>query len=310
MKILITGGAGYTGSVLVPELLRQGHQVTVLDNFLYGQTSLLDCCFFENFTLIKGDARDKRILKESMKDADFILPLACLTGAPICQQNPEEAKAINHDAIKHILEIRSKSQKIIFPNTNSGYGIGQEGIFCTEKTPLNPVSLYGKLKVDIEKMILDAGESITLRLATVFGPSPRMRLDLLVNDFVYRAYFDRSIILFESSFKRNYLHINDVAGAYIHCIENFEEMKDQTYNVGLNDANLSKKELCQKIQNHLPHFKYIESEIGEDPDKRNYIVSNEKINKSGFTAKTDLDSGIKQLLKSFQIIKENRFSNV
>jgi len=240
IKILVTGGAGYIGSVLVPTLVERDYKVTVIDNFMYKQTSLLEICHRKNFTVINGDARDKKLISKHMKGADYIIPLACIVGAPACDRNPVAAKTINYDAIKMILELRNKNQRIIFPTTNSGYGVGQKGIYCTEKTPLKPVSLYGRLKVDIEKEILKAKNSITLRLATVFGTSPRMRLDLLVNDFVYRAVNDRFVILFESHFKRNYIHIRDVVKAFIHCINNFKKIKNKPYNIKLNSANLSK----------------------------------------------------------------------
>ena len=248
--------------------------------------------------------------RQGIKGVDFILPLACLTGAPACDRDPVSARNINLEAIKMLLKLRDKKQKIIFPTTNSGYGVGQEGIYCDENTPLNPISLYGRLKVEAEKAILEAGNAITLRLATVFGISPRMRLDLLVNDFVYRAVNDRFVVLFESHFKRNYIHIRDVARAFIHCLSKFEQMKDEPYNVGLDDANLSKLELCQEIKKQIPNLAIIESKVGEDPDKRNYIVSNAKLLKTGFRPKYSLQDGIAELIKGYQIIKRNQFSNV
>ncbi len=309
-KILITGAAGYIGSVLVPELLKEGYEVIALDNFMYGQTSLLECCSNQNFTIVKGDARNKNIISRYIKNVDYIIPLACLTGAPLCDKDPIGARIINLEAIKMILKLRNKNQKIIFPTTNSGYGIGQEGIYCDENTPLTPISLYGKLKVEAEKAILGDGNAITLRLATVFGTSPRMRLDLLVNDFVYRALKDKFIVLFESHFKRNYIHIRDVVRAFIHCLDNFETMKDEPYNLGLDDVNLSKLELCEEIKKQVPDFVFLESKIGEDPDKRNYIVSNSKIAKTGFQPKYSLADGIAELIKGYQILKINQFSNV
>lgn len=308
-KILVTGGAGYIGSVLVPELLREGYEIIVIDNFMYNQTSLLDYCYQKNFTIVRGDCRDEKLISKNLKGVDYIFPLACFTGAPISDKNPMEARATNLGAIKLILKLRDKSQKIIFPTTNSGYGIGQEGIYCDENTPLNPISLYGNLKVEAEKAVLEAGNSITLRLATVFGISPRMRLDLLVNDFVYRAVNDGFIVLFESHFKRNYIHIRDVARAFIHCLNNFERMKNQAYNVGLSKANLNKRELCQEIKKQIPKFVFIESKIGQDLDKRNYIVSNVKIEASGFKPKFSLQEGISELIKGYQIIKQYGFSN-
>ena len=310
MKILVTGGAGYIGSVLVPEILKNGHEVTVIDSFMYNQGSLLDCCYDEKLSVIRGDARDRKLVSEIIKDVDAIFPLACLTGAPICDRDPIAAKTVNFDAIKMILELRSKDQIIIFPTTNSGYGIGQEGIYCTEETPLNPISLYGRLKVEIEKAILEAGNCITLRLATVFGISPRMRLDLLVNDFTYRAVTDRFLVLFESHFKRNYIHIRDVAKAFVHSLENFDKMKDEPYNVGLSDANLSKWELCEEIKKQVPDFYFVEAEVGEDPDKRDYIVSNEKIEATGFKPDYSLQQGIAELIRGYQVIRRTNFSNI
>lgn len=310
MNILVTGGAGYIGSILVPTLLNEGHKVTVVDNFMYNQSSLLDCCYNKDLTVFRGDARDKKLISKCMKKTDMIIPLACIVGAPACDRDTTAAKTINYDAIKMILELRNKDQEIIFPTTNSGYGIGQKGVFCTEETPLNPVSLYSKLKVDIEKEILKAKNSITLRLATVFGISSRMRLDLLVNDFTYRAVTDRFVVLFESHFKRNYIHIRDVTKAFIHCINNFDEMKNEPYNVGLSDANLSKWELCEEIKKQVPDFYFIEAKVGEDPDKRDYIVSNEKIQSTGFKPGCSLSQGITELIKGYQIIRRHNFSNL
>ena len=310
MRILVTGATGYIGSVLVPTLLKRGYEVIAIDNCMYNQASLLDCCYDDKLTIIRGDARDKELISRYLKEVDAIFPLACLTGAPLCAKDPVGAKAVNLDAIKLILDLRSRDQIIIFPNTNSGYGIGEKGIHCTEETPLRPVSLYGKLKAEAEKLILDDGNSITFRLATVFGISPRMRLDLLVNDFTYRAVTDRFVVLFEAHFKRNYIHLRDVAKAFIHCLENFDKMKDEPYNVGLSEANLSKWELCEEIKKQVPDFYFVEAKIGEDPDKRDYIVSNAKIEATGFKPDVSLQDGITELLKGFQIIRRNQFSNV
>ena len=310
MNILVTGGAGYLGSVLVPDLLKEKHKVTVLDNFLYHQNSLLDCCHDRNLTIIRGDTRDEALVKRSLKDADVIFPLACLTGAPACALDVTAAQSVNWEAIRMIVKLRSRSQKIIFPTTNSGYGVGQKGKHCTEETPLKPVSFYGQLKVKAEQELLNAGEAVTLRLATAFGVSPRMRLDLLVNDFTYRALNDRFIVLFQAHFKRNYIHVRDVAKAFIHSLNHFDKMKGQPYNVGLSDANLSKTELCGEIKKKIPDFYFTESPIGEDPDKRDYIVSNERIEKTGFKPDVSLQEGIAELIKGYQVIRRNQYANV
>ena len=310
MKILVTGGAGYIGSILVPMLLNEGHEVTVLDNFMYKQTPLLDYCYNKRLAIINADVRDKALMKKFLETPDAIFPLACLTGAPLCTKDPLGARSINFDAIKSIEETRSKNQVIIFPTTNSGYGIGEKGIFCTEETPLRPVSLYGKYKVEIEKYLLDSKNCITFRFATVFGTSPRMRLDLLVNDFTYRAFYDRFLVLFEAHFKRNYLHVRDAARVFIHGLKNFESMRGEAYNVGLSETNLSKLQLCEEIKKYLPNFYFSEAEIGEDVDKRDYLVSNEKIEATGFKTENSLSFGIEELIKGFQIIKKTEYANI
>lgn len=310
MKILITGGAGYIGSILVPTLLSQGHEVTVLDNFMYNQTPLLNCCSYKGFEIIRGDVRDKELVSSLISKVDAILPLACLTGAPLCDKDPITAKSVNHDAVKFILDNKSDSQLMIFPCTNSGYGVGQEGIHCDEQTPMRPVSLYGRLKVELEKYLLDSGKCVTFRFATVFGVAPRMRLDLLVNDFTYRAVYDKTVVLFEAHFKRNYLHVIDASNAFIHTLNNYDKMLGEPFNVGLSEANLSKKELCEAIKTLLPDFHYVISEIGQDPDKRNYIVSNDKIEATGFKTQVCLNDGLIELIKGFQILKRNQFANI
>lgn len=309
MKVLVTGAAGYIGSVLTPMLLRRGCEVIALDNFMYKQTALLDYSGIENFQLIIGDTRNEKLINELLKKVDCIIPLACIVGALACDRDPTAAQSINLEAIRLILKYRSPHQMIIYPNTNSGYGIGQEGIYCDEDSPLNPISLYGQLKVQAEKEILFSGNTIALRLATVFGMSPRIRLDLLVNDFVYRALTDRFIVLFEAHFKRNYIHISDVARAFIHCYLNFDDMRDQSYNVGLSDANLSKWELCQEIKKQIPDFYIHKAEIGKDPDQRNYIVSNSKIERTKFFARTSLQEGIAELIKGLRGIPPSQFRN-
>ncbi|MBN2591425.1 MAG: NAD-dependent epimerase/dehydratase [Sedimentisphaerales bacterium] len=309
-NILITGGAGYLGSVLTLELLKKGNKVTVLDNFMFRPNSLMDCCPWETFNIVSGDARDKTLLESITKDKDIVIPLAALVGAPLCNKDKIGSETTNSGAIKTLCEILSKEQRIIIPITNSGYGIGQKGIYCTEETPLKPISFYGKTKVEAEKFILDRGNSVSLRLATVFGASPRMRLDLLVNDFTYRAIKDGFIVIFEGHFKRNYIHIRDVAKAFIHTIDNFDTMKNEPYNVGLSDANLSKLELCTLIKEQIKNFVVLEATVGEDPDKRDYIVSNEKIEKTGFSPDYSIEMGISELIKVYTIISNNKYSNV
>ena len=307
--VLVTGGAGYLGSILVPTLLARGCAVTAVDNFLYGQTSLLDCCAYENFTIVRGDVRDERLMLPLLKKADVVMPLACLVGAPLCAQKPIEARSINLDAILMLLKNASKSQRFISPTTNSGYGVGQAGVFCTEETPMNPISLYGVLKVELEQALLAAG-AVSLRLATVCGVSPRMRLDLLVNDFTYRAVVDRFVVLFEAHFKRNYIHVRDVARAFCHALDHFETMQGQPYNVGLSDANLSKMELCREIQKQIPDFTVMEAPIGKDPDQRNYVVSNAKIEATGYRPQVSIQRAIAELIQGYQIVRRNQHANV
>jgi nucleoside-diphosphate-sugar epimerase len=310
LQILITGGAGYLGSTMVRTLLDEGYAVRVVDSFLFDQDSLLDCCRHDRFEVVRGDARDEALLQRQLRDVDVVIPLAAIVGAPACDLDPVTARTLNLDAITTLLRLRSRQQLIVFPCTNSGYGVGEQGIFCTEETPLRPVSLYGRLKVEAEKQILDAGNSVTLRLATVFGVSPRLRLDLLVNDFTYRAFRDRAVVLFQADFKRNYVHVRDVAQAFLHAIRNAGRMSGQPYNFGLSDANLSKRELCELIREEVPDFHILESEVGSDPDKRNYIVSNARIEATGMRATIPVRQGVKELLKSFAIVRPNRFANV
>ena len=308
-KLLVTGGAGYIGSTLVPFLLSAGHEVTVLDNFLYGQAALLDCCAHPKFTVVRGDARDTGTLRRVLRDADVIIPLAALVGAPLCDADQVGARSTNLDAVKLLLSLRAPGQRVLFPTTNSGYGIGEPGKLCTEETPLRPISLYGVTKVEAERAILDAGNAVSFRLATVFGVSPRMRIDLLVNDFVHRAVTDRTVVVFEGHAKRNYVHVRDVARVFQHALDRFDTMAGQAYNVGLSDANLSKLELCARIQQHVPGFVYLEAPVGEDPDKRDYIVSNAKLEATGFRTTYDLDAGIRELVKAYTIIKRSAHAN-
>ena len=309
-NILVTGGAGYLGSIMVPELLKAGHKVTVLDNFMYGQNSLAHVCHEPNFNAVRGDVRTKDKIAPLLKDAEIIIPLAALVGAPLCDSSPIEAKTVNHDSMLALFDIVENDQPILMPTTNSAYGTGDENSHCTEKSELRPISSYAKEKVAVERALMKRRNSISFRLATVFGMSPRMRIDLLVNDFTYRAVHDRFIVLFESHFKRNFIHIRDVTRAFLHAIDNYEKMAGQIYNVGLSDANLSKKELCEKIQQYVPSFIFQEAAIGKDPDQRNYVVSNKKMEDTGFSPIHSLDSGIQELAKGYTMIKNSKYGNI
>ncbi|MBB6014170.1 nucleoside-diphosphate-sugar epimerase [Aquamicrobium lusatiense] len=310
MHILVTGGAGYIGSVLVPTLLEHGHGVTVLDTFERGTTELVPCCRYAAFQPVRGDARDERLLDELVPGADAVIPLAALVGAPLCRQDPITATTLNRDAVVALTKRTSPAQMIVYPTTNSGYGIGEQGIFCTEETPLNPISLYGTTKVEAEAAVLENARGVTLRLATVFGMSPRMRIDLLVNDFTWRAVTDRAVVIFEGHFKRNYIHVRDVVKGFEHALANFDAMRGQPYNLGLSSANLSKLELCERIRAHVPQFVYLEAPIGEDPDKRDYIVSNEKLERTGWMPDWSLDDGIGELIRGYRMIRNSRYANV
>lgn len=308
--ILVTGAAGYIGSILIPRLLDCGHKIIALDTYDRGDTTLAHVAADPNFDPVRGDARNEDTLKDLLAKADVVIPLAALVGAPLCKQDPIAATTTNLDAILSLVKLMSKDQQIVYPTTNSGYGVGEKGVFCTEETPLNPISLYGVTKVDAEKAILDRGNGITLRLATVFGMAPRMRIDLLVNDFTYRAVTDRAVVLFEGEAKRNYIHVRDVAKAFLHALDNYESMNGEPYNVGLSTANLSKLELCDKIRDYVPGFVALQAPIGEDPDKRDYIVSNEKLEKTGWLPDHSIDMGIQELIRGYRMIRNGRFSNV
>jgi len=309
-NILVTGGAGYLGSTIVPDLLEEGHKVTVLDNFMFKQSSLNHCCYHPNFSIVKGDIRQKEIMSKLMKKADVIIPLAALVGAPLCSLDPIGATTTNHDAIELMLKLLSKDQIVLMPTTNSAYGVGEKDNYCNEDSPLRPISQYAIEKVEIEKKLMEQSNAISFRLATVFGMSPRMRIDLLVNDFTYRAVNDGFVVLFESHFKRNYIHVRDVSRVFCHALNNHNSMKGEIFNVGLSDANVSKKELCQTIQKQLPNFVFIDEQIGKDPDQRNYIVSNEKIESTGFKTEFPLGRGIGELIKGYTMIKNSRYGNV
>lgn len=309
-NILVTGGAGYIGSILVPDLLAAGHKVTVVDSFLYKQNSLAHVCANPNFEVVNADVRRDEIIDPLLKKADVVIPLAALVGAPLCERDPVNATTTNHDAPVRMFKKLSPSQCILMPTSNSAYGTGDENNFCTEETPLKPISLYARDKVEVEKALMEHPGAVSFRLATVFGMSPRMRIDLLVNDFVYRAVHDRCVTLFEGHFKRNYVHVRDVSRVFQFAIDNFSKMKGQIYNVGLSDANLSKAELCAVIKRQLPQFTYIEAQVGKDPDQRNYIVSNAKLEATGFRTTHGLEDGIRELVKGFTMIKNTRFGNV
>ena len=310
LNILVTGGAGYIGSVLVPELLQAGHRVTVVDNFLYRQNSLAACCLNERFAVVKGDIRLEATMRPLLATADVVIPLAALVGAPICSQDPIGAKSINRDAVLMMLRLISKDQRILMPTTNSAYGTGDANNFCTEESPLRPISDYAIAKVEVEKSLMEHPNAVSFRLATVFGMSPRMRTDLLVNDFTYRAVHDGFVVLFEPHFKRNYIHVRDVSRVFQHALNHFDQFRGNIFNVGLSEANLSKKELCERIKVVVPRFTFVESEIGKDPDQRNYLVSNEKLEKAGFRTSVGVEAGIRELVKGYTMIKNLRYGNI
>jgi nucleoside-diphosphate-sugar epimerase len=310
MNILVTGGAGYIGSILVPDLLSQGHTVTVLDNFMFKQASLNHICAHKNFNVVNGDIRKEEIIKPLLKQADVVIPLAALVGAPLCNKDDIAASTTNYHAIGMMLQNVHKSQIILMPTTNSAYGSGGDNNFCTEETPLNPISSYAIAKVAVERELMKHQNAVSFRLATVFGMSPRMRTDLLVNDLTYRAVYDGSVVLFESHFKRNYIHVRDISRVFTHAINNIDKMKGEIYNVGLSSANVSKMELCEKIKEHIPHFSIMEAAIRKDPDQRNYIVSNAKLEATGFNTQFTLDDGIIELIKGYQMIKNSIYGNV
>ena len=309
MNILVSGGAGYIGAILVPIVLSKGYRVTVLDNLAYGQASLLSCCSDPNFDFIRGDICDFGLVNDLLPKFDVVIPLAAIVGAPACDRNAMLTRLVNYDAHMNIIGNLSTEQRVVFPTTNSGYGVGQVGIECTEESPLQPISEYGRTKVEIEKAFLDKGSAVTLRLATVFGMSPRMRMDLLVNDFVYRATKDRALVLFEEHFRRNYVHVRDVAKTFLFGMDHYERMKGEPYNVGLSSANLSKRELAEKIKEHVPELSIQTAAIGEDPDKRDYIVSNKKLEGLGWRPDHSLDDGIAELVKGYRILRPNTFTN-
>ncbi len=308
--VLVTGGAGYLGSVLCEHLLDAGFRVTAVDNLMYRHQTLFHLCAHPAFDFVFGDVRDETLMRRLVADADVLIPLAAVVGAPACDRDPWLAQSVNVDAIRHLNRLRSLSQLVIFPTTNSGYGTKSDEVYCTEDTPLEPISLYGQMKAQAEAELLAAPRAISLRLATVFGMSPRMRLDLLVNHFVYAAVKDRCIVLFERHFKRNYVHIRDVAECFLYCIEQADALVGRCYNLGLDTANLSKEELALKVKEHVPEFQITFAPFGTDPDKRNYIVSNQRLRDAGFEARRSLDEGIEELLKGYRMMRWRSFENV
>tara|TARA_Y100000031_G_scaffold154529_1_gene202501 strand:+ start:153 stop:1082 length:930 start_codon:yes stop_codon:yes gene_type:complete len=308
MNILITGGAGYIGSELVGHLLKDGHKVTVYDNLMYDATSLLRYTPDPNFHFVKADVRNLSLLERYTTSADIIIPLAALVGFPLCDRDVRGAHEINHEVNAWIAKTKSNDQRIIYPCTNSGYGTSVDGSVCTEESPLNPVSLYGKTKVAGENEYKNVENHVTFRLATVFGPASRMRTDLLVNNFVLKTLRERILVLYECEFMRNYVHIQDVCGAFKFIIDNWETCKNQTYNVGNDELNMNKLQLAQKIQNHLP-LEIMRAEFTSDPDTRDYIVSSQKFYDTGFICKYNLDDGIQQLIKAYSIIESPWYAN-
>lgn len=309
-RILVTGAAGYLGSILCQHLLEAGYKVTGLDNLTYGQAYLFHLGANPAFNFINGDARDAELMQELLKDVDVIIPLAAIVGASACKRDPQLTKSVNLESIQLLNRLRSSQQLIIYPNTNSGYGTKSGDSYCTEDSPLEPISLYGQTKVQAEVELLNSPNAIALRLATVFGLSPRMRLDLLVNHFVYTAVTDGYLVIFEKDFKRNYIHIRDVADCMIYCIQNPQKMVGRPYNLGLDSANLSKEQLALKVKEYVPNFYIHFAAIGSDPDKRNYIVSNQRLREAGFEAKRSLDDGIQELIKGYRMLGRGLFKNV
>ncbi len=312
-KVLITGGAGYLGNIFTKKLLDEGFKVTCLDNLMYRQDySLLPLASNPNFDFIYGDVRDEQLLKEIIPKSDTIVPLAAIVGMPACKQKPFDAESINRDSIISLDKIRSRNQKLIYPNTNSGYGTKSGQFHCTEETPLEPISLYGITKCQAEKAILDSDkDAIVLRLASVFGVSPRMRLELSLHDMIVQALNKRAIVLTEGDSMRNYIYIKDIAKAFQHCVENYDSMKNNVYNLGSDNANISKKDLAEKVRKHIPGTEIHQDDINKDPDKRNYLVSNEKLRQAGFEATTSIDYGLQELTKVISImLKNNPHSNL
>ena len=301
-KILITGGAGYLGSVLTEVLLNKGYLVTVLDNLNFKQTSVAPFAYHPNFDFILGDVTNDSLLKSYVEKHDVIIPLAAIVGMPACKAQPELTVKVNYQQVKNIAKWVTNNQMVLIPNTNSQYGSSTEII--TEESPFKPLSLYAETKCDAEKAVLDSGNGIALRLATVFGMSYRMRMDLLVQDFVYKALTDGYLLLFESHFIRNYIHVRDIANTFLFMIENYEKCNNNAFNVGLTEANCTKLELAQTIQKYIPDLVIVENNFKQDLDQRNYMVSNSKLESQGWVPTFTLDDGIKELIKGYQLIKK------
>jgi nucleoside-diphosphate-sugar epimerase len=309
-RVLVTGGLGYLGSVACEHLLAAGHQVTALDNLMYGPgQGLFHLCANPIFDFVKGDVRDESTMRQALRGADAVVHLAGVVGAAACDRDPALATSVNLDSIRLLNRLRSRAQLVVFPNTNSGYGATTGAALCTEETPLEPISLYGRTKCAAERLLLDSPNAVTLRLATVFGMSPRMRLDLLVNHFVHAAVTDRYLVLFEKDFKRNFVHVRDVADCFLHAIANGQQMAGRPYNLGLDSANLSKEELALAVKKHVPNFYLHFAPIGEDPDKRNYVVSSARLRAAGFEAKRTLDDGIRELIKGYRMEARGPYQN-
>jgi nucleoside-diphosphate-sugar epimerase len=309
--VLVTGGLGYLGSILCEHLLAAGHRVTAVDNLMYGtgQQGLYHLCANPEFDFIKGDARDEQVMRPAVRDADAIVHLAALVGAPACDFDPQLAASVNVGSVRLLCKLRSASQQLVYPNTNSGYGVTSGESLCTEDSPLAPISLYGRTKCEAERVVLDQPNTVTLRLATVFGMSPRLRLDLLVNHFVHAAAKDGYLVIFEKDFKRNFVHVRDVADCMLHVLANGERMAGRPYNLGLDSANISKADLALRVKKYVPGFYIHFASIGSDPDKRNYVVSNQRLREAGFEAKRSLDDGIRELLKGYRMEGRGMFRN-
>lgn len=308
-RVLVTGAAGYLGSILCEHLLAAGHEVHAVDNMMYGVPSLFHLCSNPNFHFQRGDVRDQALMQKMIKGMDVIIPLAAIVGAPACDKEPVLTTAVNYEAVVYLNSIRSPQQRMIYLNTNSGYGISSGDVYCTEETALDPISLYGRTKVDAERAVLQTPNAIVLRLATVFGASPRMRLDLLVNHFTYASVTDGFLVIFEKDFKRNFIHIRDVADCICYAMGQ-DAMVGRAFNLGLDTANLSKEELALKVKDQVPNFYLHFGAIGTDPDKRNYIVSNQRLREAGFEAKRSIEAGITELLKAYRTLGRGIYKNV